>query len=139
MMKNNVVYKSILVLSLVGIGLAIYLLYNYLSPVPSDFCTINATVNCDAVTKGSLATIFGIPVAVVGLVGYIAILFGSIKKWGTWILGMSTFGMLFCLRLTFLEIFRERVLCPVCMACQIIMLVIFVLSLYLVKKEKTTK
>ncbi|PJE62372.1 hypothetical protein COU88_05360 [Candidatus Roizmanbacteria bacterium CG10_big_fil_rev_8_21_14_0_10_39_6] len=137
-MSINSIYKSITALSIVGIGLAIYLLYNYLSPVPSEFCTINATVNCDAVTKGALATIFGIPVAVVGLVGYIAILFGSIKKWNGWILGMSTFGMLFCLRLTFLEIFREHVLCPVCMACQVIMLIIFSLSLYLVKNKQST-
>ncbi|MCR4329951.1 MAG: vitamin K epoxide reductase family protein [Candidatus Roizmanbacteria bacterium] len=137
-MKINTIYKSITALSIVGIGLAIYLLYNYLAPVPSEFCAINATVNCDAVTKGSLATIFGIPVAVVGLVGYIAILFGSIKKWGGLILGMSTFGMLFCLRLTFLEIFRERVLCPVCMSCQVIMLIIFGLSIYLVKHKETT-
>jgi uncharacterized membrane protein len=44
---------------------------------------------------------------------------------------MTSFGMVFCLRLTYLEIFQENVFCPVCGACQIVMLVLFIISVKL--------
>lgn len=124
-------YKISKILSIIGIGLAIYLFYSYLAPTPPGLCNITATINCDAVTKGPLAEIFGIPVSLIGLIGYILILYSSILKLKKLHLGMTTFGMLFCLRLTFLEIFVEKVFCPVCGACQLVMLALFIISLKL--------
>ena len=127
-------WKLSTVLSLVGIILASYLFYSYLAPIPPGLCDISATINCDAVTKGALATLFSIPVSLVGLIGYIFILYSSLLKLKKLHLFMSSFGLLFCLRLTFLEIFVEKVICPVCLACQIIMLTLFILSLKLIRK-----
>ncbi len=129
-------YKTVTLLSSVGIILACYLLYEYLAADPLEACRINAIINCEAVTKGSLAEIFGIPVSLVGLVGYIVILFSSVKKIPKLMVAMTTFGMLFCLRLTYLEIFVENVICPVCIICQLIMLTVFIISLKLVFSEK---
>jgi uncharacterized membrane protein len=122
-------YKLATGLSIIGIFLASYLFYSYLSPTPPGACDINATVNCDAVTKGPLAEFMGIPVSLIGLIGYILILYSSIKKQPKLMLGMATFGMLFCLRLTYLEIFVEKVFCPVCGACQLVMLALFIISI----------
>lgn len=127
-------WKLSTVLSLIGIILAGYLFYSYLAPIPPGLCDISATINCDAVTKGSLAALFGIPVSLVGLIGYIFILYSSLLKLPKLHLFMTAFGMLFCLRLTFLEIFVEKVICPVCLACQLIMLILFILSLKLIRK-----
>jgi len=127
-------WKLSTALSLIGIILAGYLFYSYLAPVPPGLCDISATINCDAVTKGGLATLFGIPVSLVGLIGYIFILYSSLLKLKKLHLFMAGFGMLFCLRLTFLEIFVEKVICPVCLACQLIMLTLFILSLKLIRK-----
>lgn len=127
-------WKLSVTLSLIGILLASYLFYSYLALIPLGLCDISATINCDAVTKGSLATLFGIPVSLVGLIGYIFILYSSLLKLKKLHLFMSSFGMLFCLRLTFLEIFVEKVICPVCLACQLIMLILFILSLKLIRK-----
>lgn len=118
-------------LALLGIVLASYLFYSYLAPVPPGLCDINATVNCDAVTKGPLALFLGVPVSLIGLIGYIAILYASLMKFKKLHLFMTTFGMLFCLRLTYLEIFAEKVFCPVCGACQIVMIILFIISLKL--------
>lgn len=130
-MSDKKIWTIITVLATIGIGLAIYLFYSYLSPNPPQICSINATINCDAVTKGPLAEWYGVPVSLVGLIGYIIILGSALgqKKWLA--LGMTTFGMLFCLRLTYLEIFVEKVLCPVCMMCQIVMLTIFSLLIWM--------
>ena len=118
-------------LSLIGIILASYLFYNYLSPSPFTLCDVNSTINCDAVTKGPLAEFMGVPVSLVGLIGYALILVSSIIKNKKLLLFMTTFGMVFCLRLTYLEIFSLKVFCPVCGLCQLVMLILFVIALKL--------
>ncbi|HBU21631.1 TPA: hypothetical protein DEB02_01665 [Candidatus Beckwithbacteria bacterium] len=131
-------YKAATWLSVFGIILASYLFYSYLAPVPPGLCDITATVNCDAVTKGPLAEFLGLPVALIGLVGYIQILYSALMKLPKLMLAMAAFGMVFCLRLTYLEIFVEKVFCPVCGACQIVMLALFLiaLKLYLVPRSR---
>jgi len=133
-MSEKNIYKTSIILSLIGIGLAIYLFYSYLSPTPPGLCDISATVNCNAVTKGNLAEFLSIPVSLIGLIGYIFILYSSLVRLKKLHLFMSSFGMLFCLRLTILEIFIEKVYCPVCLACQLVMLALFILSLKLNRK-----
>lgn len=126
-------------LALVGVILASYLLYSYYHPKPVLFCDINSKVNCQAVTSGSLATFASVPVALVGLVGYGVILFASLTKKRRLALGMSAFGMVFCLRLTILELFFVKVICPVCIACQTVMLILFALFVYLNWEPKPAK
>lgn len=127
-MKENLLWKITLILSVLGIILASYLLYSYFSPDPYDVCTVNESVNCEAVTKGTLSEIYGIPVSLVGLIGYVVLLCSSAMKKKSLTLAMSAFGMIFCLRITYMELFVEKIMCPVCLACQIIMLFIFLLA-----------
>jgi uncharacterized membrane protein len=136
-MSNKKYFNLVKILSVIGIFLAIYLYSTYLTRPENPVCTISETVNCDAVTKGSLATFFGIPVALVGLTGYVCILFASFLKNKKAILAFSLFGTLFCLRLTFLEIFSVKILCPVCMACQIDMLALVILSFVSLKSNRS--
>lgn len=124
-------YKISVFLAIIGIILATYLFYSYLAPVAPGLCNISDGVNCDAVTKGNLALFLGLPVSLIGLIGYIAILYSSLMRFKKLHLFMSSFGMLFCLRLTILEIFVEKVFCPVCGACQLVMLALFIISLKL--------
>ena len=131
MLKEKNIWNLMIVLALIGIVLATYLLYNFYAVVPSTICNISSGINCNAITKGTLSTLFGIPVALVGLIGYAVILFSSLTKKKKLAMGMTAFGMLFCLRLTILELFFIKVICPVCIACQIIMLIVFLLSLQL--------
>ena len=128
---NNTSYKWITLLTALGIILASYLFSEYLSEDPMELCTFSETVNCGPVTKGNLAEWFGIPTSLVGLIGYIVILFSALGKRKKLLLSMTAFGLLFCLRLTILELFVEHILCPVCIVCQIIMIVVFILSVKL--------
>jgi uncharacterized membrane protein len=131
MFSQKLLWKLVKILSLVGIVLASYLLTSYLRPQTADVCRIDETVNCDAVTQGSLATVFGIPVALIGLTGYLVIFFSSLAKKKSLVLFMAAFGALFCLRITYLELFVVKIICPVCIACQLIMLTIVALALRL--------
>ena len=132
-MKTNEIWKLSIVLSVIGILLALYLLIQYyqLAPGSETFCNFNPLFNCNAMTTGSLATLFGIPVAVVGLIGYGFILFSSITKKKGLMLGMSAFGVLFCLRITILELFFVKIVCPVCLLCQLVMFILFGIGVYL--------
>ena len=130
-MPMNKLYKLSAYLAAFGIILATYLFYSYLAPVPPGLCDLSANINCNAVTKGPLAEFLGVPVSLVGLIGYITILYASLMKFKKLHLFMVSFGMIFCLRLTYLEIFRENVFCPVCGACQLVMLALFIISLKL--------
>lgn len=136
MLTEENFWKIIKFLSIIGIILASYLFYNYLaynvfSFAPLEVCNISKSVNCDAPTKGAISTLFGIPVSLIGLIGYFTILYSALTKKKKLALGMTTFGMLFCLRLTFIELFVIHVICPVCVFCQIIMFVVWLLSIKL--------
>lgn len=138
-MKTNQIYLYTKYLSLIGLFLASYLIYNYFFQPSFQPCHISQTINCDLVTKGVLATFLGIPVGFYGFVGYLFILIGSLRKNKNLVLAMAAFGMLFCLRMTILEIFFYNTFCPVCLTCQLDMLLIFVLGLMLFKNRRSSQ
>lgn len=139
-MDEAKIWKRIKILSVIGILLASYLFYNYATRNPYQPCHINSWINCYPTTLGNLAELYGIPVSLIGLVGYITILASAFIKNKKLLLAMTAFGMLFCLRLTFLEIFVERIICPVCVACQIIMAVLLYYAVrFMGKKVELTE
>ncbi len=131
MFKKENIYKLLIWLSLFGIILALYLFYNFLTKPVFESCYVNSLINCDAVTKGSLSTLLGMPVSLIGLTGYIVILISAFFKKRKFILGVSAFGMAFCLYITIQEIFSLKVICPVCLLCQLDMFVIFLFGIIL--------
>lgn len=126
-------------MAVVGIGLALFLLWERYFTPSFQPCNINATVNCDAVISGSLADTLGIPTPLIGLTGYVIILFAALKKNSKLILGMSSFGLAFCLYLLYMEVVVLKVLCPVCLACQADMLTVFILGILLNKKKQSSE
>ncbi|MBI4099892.1 vitamin K epoxide reductase family protein [Candidatus Microgenomates bacterium] len=128
MTKNNL-YRWTSYLALVGVGLAIYLLYEYLAPVHQSICYLNSTINCEATTKGVLSNTLGVPTPLWGLTGYLVIFFAALRRMPRLLFGMATFGLLFCLRITYLEVFVIKVICPVCVLCQLVMIAVFLLGL----------
>jgi uncharacterized membrane protein len=120
--------------SLFGITLALYLLWQQISRPTFQICNINSTINCDAIISGEVAKTFGISTPLIGLVGYIVIFFSAIFKNKRMVLYMSLFGLIFCLYIGFIEIFRLGVICPVCILCQLTMLSVFTFSVLANKK-----
>lgn len=124
-------------LGLVGVFLASYLLWEQMHKSAVPFCTINSTVNCDAIISGEVSKTLGIPTPLIGLIGYIFILIGAFKKNAKLVLGMAGFGLAFCLYIGARETFELRVTCPVCIACLVDMATVFILSVLL--KRKTSE
>ena len=123
-------------LAAVGTGLALYLYVSYITQPVATICTISDRVNCDAVISGEVSTTLGIPTALYGLAGYVVILVAAFMNKRKLMFGMSLFGTLFCLRVTFIEVFLLKVYCPVCALCQLDMIAILIFST-LALRQKT--
>lgn len=128
-------YKWIKVLAVIGIALAVFLLWERYSKPAFQPCNINATVNCDAVISGEVSNTLGIPTPIIGLVGYVVILFSAFAKKSKLVLGMAAFGLAFCLYIAYIELFQLHVICPVCILCQLDMITVFILGVTLNKKR----
>lgn len=127
-MKSNKLYPTIIVLAVIGVLLALYLMWQQLYRPAFQPCYVNSFINCNAVISGPVSHTFGIPTPLIGFVGYVVILFAAIQRKVKLLLSMVVFGLIFCLWLGYKELFQLHVICPVCITCQLIMITIFVLS-----------
>ena len=134
-MNNLKLYFWIKVLAIFGLMLGSYLMYEQITMPAWTPCTINATVNCDSVIKGEVSKTLGIPTPIYGLVGYAMILLGAIIKNKKLVLSMAAFGLVFCMYIAYVELFMLHVVCPVCIGCQVDMIITFILALMLKKHE----
>lgn len=133
--------------ALAGIFDAAYLSYVKLTRVPV-FCSPGFG-NCESVSSSPYSYILGIPVAYLGLLTYLVIIFllifgGKIKFLQTngiyALFGISFFGFLFSLYLTYLEIWVIKALCQWCLISAILMTVIFVCtSIRIFGRQVTTQ
>ncbi len=128
-MKRAQIYSLIKVLSSIGILLALYLLWQQFYRPAFQPCYVNSIVNCNAVISGPVAKTFGIPTPLYGLIGYIVIFFSALWHRKKLLLSMATFGLLFCLSIGYIELIQLKVICPICIACQLIMIAIFAFAL----------
>lgn len=126
-------WKVIKILSLVGILLAVYLLWEQFFHPTFQPCNVNSIVNCNAVISGVVSKTFGVPTPLIGLVGYVTIFIAAIIKRKTLLFTVAGFGLLFCLWIGYQELFLLHVICPVCILCQLDMITVFALSIFLEK------
>lgn len=124
---------AILVLSLAGIAVSAYALKLHYTVDPSSFCNFNDTLNCDVVNKSWASEIAGVPVALVGIIGYSLLALGSAwllvtqklraLTWGA--MALASVGALgFALFLTGVETFSLHAYCVVCLASQAVIIVL---------------
>ena len=133
-MTVNKIYFIIKALSLIGIILAVYLLWQQIFQPEFQPCYVNATINCEAIISGAVAKTLGIPTPLYGLIGYIVIFFAATFRKKKLLLGMATFGLTFCAWIAYKELFELHVICPICITCQLIMISVFSLSVVINKK-----
>ena len=100
--------------------------------------------DCKAVNQSGYSEVYGIPVAVVGVVGYLSILAvtylerrsGFFQENGSMLLfGLTLVGFLFTLWLVFVEVALIKKYCPFCITSQITMTIIFILTIIRVIKQ----
>jgi len=124
---------AIAVLATVGVLVSSVSLYHHFGTSTSSFCDFGETLNCDIVNRSIYSTVLGIPVALIGIVGYavllaLATLYRAKAETPTMLLIASLAGMGFALYLTYIEAFVLAVWCILCVSSVILIAVITVLS-----------
>lgn len=69
--KHLRVYRAIQAISMVGFLITVYATYIHFSVGPSTLCNFNSQFNCDVVNKGVYSEVFGVPVSILGMLGYV--------------------------------------------------------------------
>ncbi|OGL62374.1 hypothetical protein A3C09_04175 [Candidatus Uhrbacteria bacterium RIFCSPHIGHO2_02_FULL_47_44] len=130
-------------LAMVGLALSTYSFLHNRGFVSGSICTINATINCDIVNKGPFSEFFGVPVALIGIIGYLFLLIGSLLKIKTpndrsltlFLFGIACAGFGFSLYLTSIEATILHAWCLICVLSQLAMLGFIVLITKLAHEE----
>lgn len=135
--------RAIAVLSLLGALDGAYLLLGKLGVIGGLECSISR--GCDMVNASVYSEFLGLPVAGIGLAGYLAIFVVALvgqqssrvgERWPDQLLALlSGVAVLFTLYLTYAELFILRAICQWCVVSQIVIVAIFVLALLGLKRE----
>ena len=131
-MSTGALRKTIIVLTAIGLCLAGYLTYVHYSGATPP-CSIKGNP-CSQVQKSRYSEFVGIPVALIGLIGYIAILASLLApedekaRFLTTVLSIGGFG--FSAYLTYRELFTLEKICEWCVASALLMTVIMCLSIW---------
>ncbi len=120
-----------IVLTVIGIGLASYLTYVHYAGI-KPACT--AGESCTKVQTSVYSKLAGVPVALIGLLGYIAIL-GSLlapasenSRLATIALTLPGFG--FSAYLTYRELFSIHAICEWCVSSAVILTILTCMALW---------
>ncbi|HEX6654072.1 MAG TPA: vitamin K epoxide reductase family protein, partial [Thermoleophilaceae bacterium] len=116
--------KAIAGLALLGLAISIYLTYVHYAGIEPVCSSIS---NCERVQTSEYADLAGIPVAVLGIVGYAAIL-ASLRMRADVTALLSYLAVAFSAYLTWAELVKIDAICQWCVASAIITVAIAVLA-----------
>ena len=134
---------SQLLLALIVVGLLVSI-YMTIFKLTSNERMCIGSKDCSVVNASRYSEVQGIPVAVIGMGGYGALLAvlwlerreGFFKENGTMIIfGLSLVGFLFTAYLVYVEIALLKAYCPFCITSQVSMTIIFILSVIRLIKQ----
>lgn len=122
-----------LALSVAGLAVSIYLTYEHFSGSTTLSCPDTGVVNCLKVTTSAQSKVFGVPVAVLGLVFFVAMIPMCLPAaWrdprplvGRVRLAASAIGVAFVLYLLYAELFEIGNICLWCTGVHVITFALF--------------
>jgi uncharacterized membrane protein len=120
-MTDRRLWRAAVALSVIGIAIASYLVYVHYADV-KPICSISH--GCETVQKSKYAKLAGVPVALIGLGGYVAILASLFIRSEVGRLagaGLALVGIGFSAWLTYLEAARIHAWCQWCVGSAIVM------------------
>lgn len=122
---------TMLVLATIGLGLASYLTYVHYAGI-KPACT--AGESCTKVQTSVYSELAGVPVALIGLIGYVVIL-GSLlapetetTRFAT--VAFTVVGFGFSCYLTYRELFSIHAICEWCVSSAVVMTILMCLSVW---------
>ena len=107
------------ILAVCGITVSSVSLQHHYATSKTAYCNIGEAFNCDIVNRSEYSSLFGIPVALIGMLGYAALVglatvYRERRETPAMLFGASTAGLAFALYLSYIE---ARVLGVWCILC----------------------
>jgi len=130
-MSSRTLRITLIVLGVIGLGLASYLTYVHYAGI-KPACT--AGESCTKVQTSVYSKLAGVPVALMGLIGYIAILASLLapesenSRLATMAFTLIGFG--FSAYLTYRELFSIHAICEWCASSAVVLTVMMILSVW---------
>ena len=128
---------SIALLASGGVLVSSVSLYHHYGTSATSYCDIGENFNCDIVNRSTYSTIAGIPVALIGIIGYFATLmlatvYRSRAGVSAVLALVSLAGLGFALYLTYIEGFVLAAWCILCLSSLALIFIIAVAFVSLV-------
>lgn len=142
--RIEAVMKVIFFLAIVGFLISIYMTWLHYKPSGTSFCSINEKFDCSEVAKSRYSSILGVPVALIGVLGYISIaviscflIYRDVRKYPSLNVGLlnrivlllAGAGFAFSVYLTIAQEYIIRVWCVMCISSAIVITAIFILAI----------
>ena len=110
---------AVAILAVCGIAVSSVSLQRHYATSKTAYCDIGETFNCDIVNRSEYSSVFGVPVALIGMLGYaglvgLATVYRERRETPTMLFGVAGAGLAFALYLTYVE---ARVLGVWCILC----------------------
>jgi uncharacterized membrane protein len=143
-MRTSRYIDWLMVFALLGAAVSVYAFMLKTGASSGSVCNINDTFNCDIVNQSSYSELFGIPVSIIGIIGYLFLFVAAAmkrhnptdKSLALFLLVSSLGATGFALYLSGIEAFVLHAWCLVCLASQVIILVILALSILQYRAQK---
>lgn len=122
--------RVIALIAILGVTISSFSLYHHFSRSKTSFCDIGQSFNCDLVNRSPYSVVAGVPVALIGIVGYLLILalatlYREKAEAPVMLLIASLAGLGFALYLTYIE---ARILYAWCVLCLSSLATIFAIA-----------
>jgi len=131
--SGTILYGLIAVLALAGIIVSSFSLQRHYAKSATEFCDFSQKFSCDVVNRSEYSTIVGIPVAGIGVAGYVALLVLAAfmrrrPEMPNRLLGAALAGLAFALYLTYIEAYVLETWCILCLGSLLLIFLIGVLA-----------
>jgi uncharacterized membrane protein len=121
------------ILAVCGIVVSSVSLQHHFATSKTAFCDIGETFNCDIVNRSEYSSIFGIPVALIGMLGYAALaglatVYRERRETPTILFSSAAAGLAFALYLTYVEARVLGVWCILCLSSLVVIATVTMLA-----------
>lgn len=127
------IYLVIAVLALAGAMVSSVSLYHHYGKDKTTYCDFGQNFNCDIVNRSPYSKIMGVPVALIGIVGYLSLLalatfYREKAETPGMLLLAATLGLGLAIYLTYIEAYVLATWCILCLSSLSVIVLITVLS-----------
>ena len=132
-------FMVIALLALAGIAVSSIALRHHYRTSQTSYCDFGENFSCDIVNRSVYSTVFGVPDALIGILGYASLLalataYRAKAEAPTMLLIASVAGLSFALYLTYIEAFVLATWCILCLSSLSLIILITGLSSFLVAR-----